>query len=76
MLDRLKEIIGETLIIDVERLNLDTDFIKDLTVDSLDMLQLSMRIEDEFDVEIPDEELENLMTIGDVYELLKSGTGA
>ena len=51
---------------------MDTKIAEELDADSLDVVELLMSIEDEFDVEIPDEEIENLKTIGDVVEYIQN----
>lgn len=51
---------------------MDTKIAEDLEADSLDVVELLMSIEDEFEVEIPDEEIENLKTIGDVVEYIQN----
>ena len=64
--DKIKEILAEQLDADAEEMTMDTKIAEDLGADSLDVVELLMSIEDEFEVEIPDEEIENLKTIGDV----------
>jgi acyl carrier protein len=63
------ELIAETLDADIENLSEDTTF-SELQADSFDMLDLASAIEDEFNVEIPDEPLESILTIGDIVEFL------
>ena len=57
---------------DAEEMTMDTKIAEDLGADSLDVVELLMSIEDEFEVEIPDEEIENMKTIGDVVEYIQS----
>ena len=61
--DKIKAILAEQLDVDQDSLTLETDIAKDLNADSLDVVEILMSIEDEFSVEIPDEEIENIKTI-------------
>lgn len=72
MLEKMKEIIAEQLGIDESEIDLDTSFKEDLGADSLDLFELTMALEEEYDLEIPAEELEEIETIGDVIEYLRS----
>lgn len=71
MLERIAEIVKEQLNISDVAITMDTSFEKDLAVDSLDLFELVMAIEEEYDVEIPSEDLERLTTVGEVVEYLK-----
>ena len=79
MFEKIKEIICEQLSVDEEEVTLDEEdqvtmeasFKEDLKVDSLDLFEMVMSLEDEFDVEIPTEELEKMETVGDVVEYIK-----
>ncbi|MCR5654418.1 MAG: acyl carrier protein [Lachnospiraceae bacterium] len=71
MLDRVKEIIAEQLNVDVDSITADTSFKDDLGADSLDLFELVMAFEEEYGVEIPAEELENVTTVGAVIEYMK-----
>ena len=68
MFDKVKDILAEQLRLDPDRITADAEIIADLGADSLDVLQLLMTIEDEYGVKIPDEELENFRTVGDIVE--------
>ncbi|MBE6777670.1 MAG: acyl carrier protein [Ruminococcaceae bacterium] len=70
--DKIKNILAEQLDVDADTLTMETDIGKDLNADSLDVVEILMSIEDEFDVEIPDEEIENIKTIGDVVEYIEN----
>ena len=70
--EKIKEILAEQLDADPEEMTMDTNIAEDLEADSLDVVELLMSIEDEFEVEIPDEEIENLKTIGDVVEYIQN----
>ncbi len=69
--DKIKTILAEQLDVDEGALTLETDIAKDLNADSLDVVEILMSIEDEFSVEIPDEEIENIKTIGDLVEYIE-----
>ncbi len=71
MLDKLKEIIAEKLGAEVEEITEDTRFKEDLQADSLDLFELVMAIEEEFGTSIPSEDLEQLLTVGDVIDYMK-----
>ena len=70
--EKIKEILAAQLDVDAEEMSLDTKIADDLGADSLDVVELLMAIEDEFSVEIPDEEIEKLKTIGDVVEYIQN----
>lgn len=70
MLEKLMEITAEQLQADVESLTPETNFKTDLAADSLDLFELVMSLEEEFDVEIPNEDLEKLTTIQSVVDYL------
>ena len=68
--ERIKEIIVEQLGVDEEQITPDASFIDDLGADSLDTVELVMAFEEEFDVEIPDEDAEKIRTVQDVIDYL------
>ncbi len=70
--EKIKNLLAEQLDADENDMTMDTDIAKDLGADSLDVVELLMAIEDEFDIEIPDEEIENIKTIGDLVEYIQS----
>ena len=72
MLEKMKEIIAEQLSVDESEIELSSNFKDDLGADSLDLFELVMALEEEYDVEIPAEELENIATVEDVIENLKA----
>ncbi len=72
MLEKMKEIIAEQLSVDESEIGLSSNFKDDLGADSLDLFELVMALEEEYDVEIPSEELENIATVEDVIEYLKA----
>ena len=71
MLEKVKEIIEEKLNIDGSEVTLETRFKEDLEVDSLDLFELVMALEEEFGTEIPTEDLNNLTTVGAVIEYIE-----
>lgn len=70
--EKLKNIISEVLSVDVDEIDMDTAFVDDLGADSLDIFQIIMGIEEEFDIEIANEEAEKIRTVGDAVEKIKS----
>lgn len=72
MLEKIKEIAADSLGADVSTMTAETSFKEDLGVDSLDLFEMVMALEEEFEVEIPTEDLENIKTIGDVESYLQS----
>lgn len=70
MFEKVKEVIEEKLNADGVEITEDTNFKDDLNADSLDLFELVMALEEEFDIEIPSEELEKLVTVGDVLNYL------
>ena len=70
MLERIIEIVKEQLNVSDVAISADTSFEKDLEVDSLDLFELVMALEEEYDVEIPSEDLERLTTVGEVIAYL------
>ena len=71
-LEKLKKIIVEVLNVDEDEISEETTFIDDLGADSLDIFQIIMGIEEEFDIEIPTEEAEKISTVGDAVEQIKN----
>lgn len=70
--EKVQEKIAEQLSIDTEDITMESSFIEDLGADSLDIVELLMALEEEFDIEIPDEEAEKLVTVGDVVDYIKN----
>ena len=71
-LEKLKKIIAEVLNVDEEEISMETTFVDDLGADSLDVFQIIMGLEEEFDIEIPNEEAEKIVTVGDAVEQIKN----
>lgn len=70
--EALQKIIAEVLNVDPDEITMDTTFVDDLGADSLDIFQIIMGIEEEFDIEIPNEEAEKIISVGDAVEQIKS----
>lgn len=71
-LTKLKNIIAEVLNVDPEEVKMETTFVDDLGADSLDVFQIIMGIEEEFDIEVPAEVAENIKTVEEAVELIKN----
>ena len=72
MFEQIREIIADKLSINEDEITMDSAFLEDLNEDSLDIVELIMALEDELDMEIPDEDAENFVTVGDVVKFVKS----
>lgn len=70
--EKLQEIICEVLDVDPDIITEDTTFVDDLGADSLDIFQIIMAIEEEFEIEIANEDAENIVTVGDAVEQIKN----
>ena len=70
--EKLQEIIAEVLNVDPEEITMDTTFVDDPGADSLDVFQIIMGIEEEFDIEISNEDAEKIVTVGDAVEQIKN----
>lgn len=70
--EKLKKIIAEVLNVDEEEITMETTFVDDLGADSLDIFQIIMGIEEEFDIEIENEAAEQIVTVADAVEQIKS----
>jgi acyl carrier protein len=73
---KVREMIVDSLGIDPEKISNDSSFVDDLGADSLDTVELVMAFEEEFGVEIPDEDAENLSTVGDAINYLEKNVGS
>ncbi len=69
--ERIKTVIADQLGVDESIITMDSAFIDDLGADSLDVVELIMGLENEFDLEIPDEDAETITTVGDVVEYIR-----
>ena len=70
--EKLQKIIAEVLNIDTDKITMESTFVDDLGADSLDVFQIIMGIEEEFDIEIPNEAAESIATVGDAVEQIKA----
>ncbi len=73
--EKLKKVIAEVLNVDPEEITMETTFMDDLGADSLDVFQIIMGIEEEFDIEIPAEKAEKITTVEEAVELIKGALG-
>jgi acyl carrier protein len=72
VLQKVKAILAEQFSKDENEIGIDTDIAEDLGADSLDVVELLMSLEDEFSMEIPDEEIENIKTVGDLVSYIEN----
>lgn len=72
--EKVRDIVSDQLGIDSDEITMEASFIDDLGADSLDIVELIMALESEFDMEIPDEDAEKIGTVGDVVEYIKAHT--
>lgn len=70
--EKLKLILSEQFSIDEDSITPQTDIAEDLEADSLDVVDILMSIEDEFEIEIPDEEIDRIRTVGELADYIKS----
>lgn len=75
ILEKVVEIVTEKLGVDAEEVTLDSDLTEDLGADSLDLVDLVMAFEDEFGVKVEDEDVENIVTIGDIVDYISKELG-
>ena len=74
VLEKVKAILAEQFDVEEEKITVDTDLQEDLGADSLDVVDLLMSIEDEFEVEVPDEEIENIKTVGALVNYIEANS--
>lgn len=72
--EKVREIVVDQLGVEEDDVTMEASFIDDLGADSLDIVELIMALEEEFDLEIPDEEAEKISTVGDVVEYIKANS--
>ena len=70
--EKIKTILADPLDVDEETITMETDIAADLGADSLDVVELIMSIEDEFEVEVPDEKIEGIKTVGDIVNYIQN----
>ena len=73
--EKLQNIIAEVLNVDSDEITPETTFVDDLGADSLDVFQIIMGIEQEFDIESPNEKAEKIVSVGDAAEAIKNAVG-
>lgn len=74
--EKLKKVISDVLSVDADEITMESTFVDDLGADSLDVFQIIMGIEEEFGIEIANEDAENIKTVGDAVERIKSAVSA
>lgn len=70
--EKVRDILCEQLDVDEEKVTMEANITDDLGADSLDIVDLVMSLEEEFDVEVPDEEVENIKVVGDIVKFIES----
>ena len=73
--EKLQQIISEVLNVEVDDISMETSFVDDLGADSLDVFQIIMGIEEEFEIEIASDDAEKIVTVGDAVEQIKNAIG-
>ncbi len=74
--ERVQNVVSEQLGVDSDKVTPDAEFVQDLNADSLDLVELIMQLEEEFGVEISDEQAESIVTVGDAMEFIQEHTAA
>ncbi|MDL2219885.1 acyl carrier protein [Ruminococcaceae bacterium OttesenSCG-928-O06] len=72
--ERIRQILMDQLDLEEDKITLESDIIDDLEADSLDVVDLVMTIEDEYGLEVPDDQIENFRTVGDVVRYIEENT--
>ena len=72
--ERIRELLAEQLDIDEDKITMDSDILEDFEADSLDVVDMVMTLEDECGVEVPDEQIENFHTVGDVVRYVEENS--
>lgn len=70
--EKVKEMLCEQLDVEEDKVTMDSSIAEDLGADSLDVVDLVMSLEEEFDVEIPDEDVENIKSVGDIVKYIEA----
>lgn len=69
--EKIRDILAEQLEIDEDSITMESNIAEDLGADSIDVVDLVMSIEDEFEIEVPDDEVENVKTVGDIVKYVE-----
>ena len=72
--DRIRQILSDQLDLEEDKITMESDIVDDLEADSLDVVDLVMTIEDEYGLEVPDDQIENFRTVGDVVRYIEENT--
>ena len=72
VLEKVKKILSEQFSVEEDSITANTNIAEDLGADSLDVVDILMSIEDEFEIEVPDEEIENIRTVGELVNYIKN----
>ena len=72
--EKIRKIIAESLNVEEDEITMDTTFVDDLGADSLDVFEIIMTVEEEFEIEIANEAAESIVTVGDAVEQIKKAT--
>ena len=72
ILDRVKKVIADQLGLDAKEITMESSFVDDLGADSLDIAELIMALEEDFDIEIPDEDAEKITSVGNIVEYIRT----
>ena len=72
--EKVKTIVSEQLGVDEDQIAMDSNFLEDFGADSLELIDLIMALESEFDIEVPEEDIEEIETVSDVVSYIKSHT--
>ncbi len=72
LIDEVKEVVVEQLSVNPDEVKEDSKFVEDLGADSLDVVELVMALEEKFDIEIPDSDAENIITVGDAIKYIEN----
>lgn len=75
ILERVTDIVSEQLGVDKDKISAETSFVTDLGADSLDTVELVMELEEEFDINIPDDAAEKIQTVGQAVEFIEKDNG-
>ena len=76
VLERVTDIVSEQLGVDKDKISSETSFVTDLGADSLDTVELVMELEEEFDINIPDEDAEKIQTVGEAIRYIEEHVGS